>query len=51
MVAEISGQEEEDVVGLEINGQDRRQTLYLMVEKRLGRESKSHHFFDSLVLF
>lgn len=39
MVDGISGQEEEDVavVGLVINGQDPRQTLYLMVEKRLGR--------------
>ena len=34
----VSGQEEEDVVALEINGQDQPQTLYLMVEKGLGRE-------------
>lgn len=37
----VSGQEEEDVVGLEINGQDRPQTLYLMVEKGLGRVRES----------
>lgn len=39
MVDETSGQEEEDVVvGLEINGQDQHQTLYLMVERGLGRK-------------
>lgn len=37
----VSGQEEEDVVDLEINGQDQPQTLYLMVAKGLGREKES----------
>jgi hypothetical protein len=40
VVEETSGQEEEDVVvGLEINGQDRLQTLYLTVERGLGKEN------------
>lgn len=40
----VSGQEEEDVVALEINGQDQPQTLYLMVEKGLGRERERAWF-------
>lgn len=47
VVDETSGQEEDMVVGLEINGQDRRQTLYLMEERGLGRRESYH--FDSLV--
>lgn len=48
----VSGQEEEGVVGLVINGQDRPPTLYLMVEKGLGRERElgfSGHVESSLL--